>query len=177
MFVAESTGASPYVVPALVAAAMSQLVAGESSVAGFQRSQRLGHLEGRFKLPIGSALSTDVFTVPPDATAAEFVYVHVLGRRERTVTVVKDGQYVGMCDLDHLKEVDRDQWEDVTVGELMATDLPTGRASWTFRDAVVAMEEADIDVLPVTDKDGTFIGVVHADDILRLNEILDETGT
>ena len=177
MFVAESTGASPYVVPALVAAAMSQLVAGESSVAAFQRSQRLGHLEGRFKLPIGSALSTDVFTVPPDATAAEFVYVHVLGRRERTVTVVEDGQYVGMCDLDHLKEVDREQWEDVTVGELMATDLPTGRASWTFRDAVVAMEEADIDVLPVTDKDGTFIGVVHADDILRLNEILDETGT
>ena len=176
MFVAESTGASPYVVPALIAAAMSQLVAGESSVAGHQRAERMGHLESRFQLPIGSALETDVLTVPPDATAAEFVYVHVLGRRERTVTVVDNGQYVGMCDLDHLKEIPRDQWEEVTVGEIMATDLPTGRASWTFRDGVVAMEAADIDVLPITDADGGFIGVVHADDILKLGEILDETG-
>lgn len=176
MFVAESTGASPYVVPALIAAAMSQLVAGESSVASYQRAERMGHLEGRFQLPIGSALETDVLTVPPDATAAEFVYVHVLGRRERTVTVVDGGAYVGMCDLDHLKDVPRDQWEDVTVGELMATDLPVGRASWTFRDGVAAMESADIDILPITDNDGGFIGVVRADDILKLGEILDETG-
>ncbi|MFV2040056.1 MAG: chloride channel protein, partial [Acidimicrobiales bacterium] len=129
MFVAESTGASPYVVPALVAAAMSQLVAGQSSVSGYQRSERMGHLEGRFQLPIASALSTDVLTVPPDATAAEFVYGHVLGRRERTVTVVDDGRYLGMVDLDHIKEVDRDRWEEVTVGEVMDTGLPTGRAS------------------------------------------------
>ncbi|MGI9621508.1 MAG: chloride channel protein [Acidimicrobiales bacterium] len=177
MFVAESTGASPYVVPALVAAAMSQLVAGESSVAAYQRSERLGHLEGRFQLPIASALETDVFTVPSDATAAEFVYVHVLGRRERTVTVVDNGVYVGVCDLDHLKDIDRDAWEDITVGEVMATDLPTGRASWTFRDAVAAMDSADIEILPVTDSDGTFVGVVRAEDILKLGEILDETGS
>jgi CIC family chloride channel protein len=176
MFVAESTGASPYVVPALIAAAMSQLVAGESSVASYQRSQRMGHLEGRFQLPIGSALETDVLTVPPDATAAEFVYVHVLGRRERTVTVVDNGRYVGMCDLDHLNAVPRDEWENVTVGELMATDLPVGRASWTFRDGVAAMEAADIDLLPICDTDGGFIGVVRAEDILKLSEILDETG-
>lgn len=177
MFVAESTGASPYVVPALVAAAMSQLVAGGSSVSAYQRSERMGHLEGRFQLPIASALSTDVLTVPPDATAAEFVYGHVLGRRERTVTVVDDGQYLGMVDLDHIKEVDRDRWEEVTVAEVMATDLPTGRVSWTLRDAVAAMDTADIDLLPITDKDGTFIGVVHTDDILKLSEILDETST
>ena len=177
MFVAESTGASPYVVPALIAAAMSQLVAGESSVAGYQRSQRLGHLEGRFKLPIGSALETDVFTVPPDATAAEFVYVHVLGRRERTVAVVEDGVYLGICDLDHLREVDRDDWDSVTVAELMDDEIPTGRASWTFRDAVAAMEQADIDLLPITDTDNRFIGVVRAEDIVKLGEILDETGS
>ncbi len=176
MFVAESTGASPYVVPALIAAAMSPLVAGDSSIALYQRTKRMGHLEGRFELPIGSALETDVFTVPPDATAAEFVYVHVLGRRERTVTVVDGGRYVGMCDLDHLKEIDREHWDEVTVGELMATDLPTGRASWTFRDAIAAMDAADIDLLPITERDGTFIGVVRTEDILKLGEILDETG-
>ena len=58
----------------------------------------------------------------------------------------------------------------------MATDVPTARPSWTLRDAVAAMDSADIDVLAVCDGDGGFIGVVTEDEILRLDEILDETG-
>ena len=38
------------------------------------------------------------------------------------------------------------------------------------------MDSAKIDVLAVTDNDGGFIGVVTEDDIVRLDEILDETG-
>ena len=71
MFVAESTGGvGSFVVPALVAAAVSQLVAGPSSVADHQHQHRLGYLERRFTLPLSSILSTDVLTVPPDATSA-----------------------------------------------------------------------------------------------------------
>jgi len=176
MFVAESTGASPYVVPALIAAAMSQLVAGTSSVASFQRAERLGHLESRFQLPIAQALTTDVLTVPSDATATEFVHVHVLGQRERSVAVVDDGVYSGMCSLDHLREIDRDAWDQTLVSEVMDDSVPTGTPSWTFRDAVAAMDEAEIDLLPIVDRDGGFIGIVRAEDILKLDEILDETG-
>ncbi|MCB0996632.1 MAG: chloride channel protein [Acidimicrobiales bacterium] len=176
MFVAESTGSTPYVVPALIAAAMSQLVAGNSSVASYQRSVRLGHLERRFTLPISSALVTDVFTVPPDATLTEFVYVHVLGRRERAVAVVDGGHFRGMCSMESLADLERSLWDTTTVGDVMRTDLPTGSASWTLRDAVAAMEAADIDILPIVDPSGIFVGLVAADDILKLDEILDETG-
>jgi CBS domain-containing protein len=58
----------------------------------------------------------------------------------------------------------------------MAIDLPTALPSWTLRDAVAAMDTAQIDVLAVTDGDGNFIGVVTEDEILKLDEILDETG-
>ena len=57
MFVAESTGAAAFVVPALVAAAVSQVVGGPSSVVEFQRSKRLGHLEQRFTLPLSAPSS------------------------------------------------------------------------------------------------------------------------
>ncbi len=177
MFVAETTGGvGNFVVPALVAAAVSQVVAGPSSVADYQRARRLGHLERRFTLPLTSILTTDVLTVPPDATVSEFVYFHVLGRRVRIVPVVDGGRYEGMARLEDVSEVDRDEWESSTVGQYMATELPTARPSWTLRDAVAAMESADIDVLAVCDGDGTFIGVVTADEILKLDEILDETG-
>lgn len=176
MFVAESNGAgASYVVPALIAAAASQLSAGSASVASYQRSERLGHLERRFTLPITAALSTDVLTAPPDATASEFVYVHVLGRREREVPVVDSGVYLGMCALETLNEYEREQWDELPVGEIMRTDLPAARPSWTLRDAVKAMEQADIEQMSVIDNDGNFIGVVRADDILKLDEILDQT--
>jgi len=175
MFVAESTGGS-FVVPALVAAALSQLVAGKSSVAEHQQSVRLGHLERRFTLPITSALTTDVLTVPPDATAAEFVYAHVLGRRERSVPVVDGGTYVGMISLSEVSAIERSTWDSTPVAELLQTGLPAALPSWSLRDAAVAMEDAHVDVLAVVDAEGAFIGILRADDILKLDEILEETG-
>ncbi len=177
MFVAETTGGvGSLVVPALVAAAVSQVVAGPSSVAGYQMSRRLGHLERRFTLPLSSILTTDKLTVPPDATISEFVYIHVLGRRERVVPVVSDNEYLGMALLADISEIERDGWDELTIGECMSVDHPTARPTWTLRDAVAAMEKADVDVLAVIDDDGTFIGTVNELDILKLDEILDETG-
>ena len=175
MFVAESTGASEFVVPALIAAAVSQLVAGSSSVASYQMEKREGLVERRLALPLTSALTTDTLTVPPDATVSELVYIHLIGRRERVVPVVDGGTYLGMCGLDQMNDLERDAWNDTLVGDIARRDLPTARPSWTLRDAVAQMDANDTDELPVTDDAGTFIGVVRADDILRLDEILDET--
>ena len=176
MFVAESTGGiGAFIVPALVAAAVSQVVAGSSSVAEYQRSERLGHLEHRFTMPLSSVLNTDVLTVPPDATVSEFVYMHVLGRRERIVPVVSGSRYLGLVQLSALSSVDRDDWEATTVDSLMETNVPTARPSWTIRDAVVAMDSAGIGMLAVTDDDAGFVGVVTEDDVVKLGEILEET--
>ena len=175
MFVAESTGTSAFVVPALIAAAVSQLVTGSSSVASYQLDKREGLVERRLALPLTSALTTDTLTVPPDATVSELVHIHLLGRREREVPVVDGGAYLGMCGLEQMSDLERDAWNDTMVADIARRDLPTARPSWTLRDAVAQMDGYDTDQLPVTDDDGTFIGVVRADDILRLDEILDET--
>ncbi len=176
MFVAESTGAvGAFVVPALVAAAVSQVVGGPSSVAEYQLSRRLGHLEKRFMLPLSSMITTDILTVPPDATVSEFVYVHVLGRRERVVPVVEGNKYLGLARLSQLSSLERDDWDSTTVEQIMTTGLEAGSPSWTVRDAVVAMDAADVEVLAVTDVSGHFIGVVTRDDIVRLSQILEET--
>ncbi len=175
MFVAESTSGDSYVVPALVAAAVSQLVAGSSSVAAGQQSVRLGHLEGRLEMPVTAALVTDELTVPPDASLAEFVDVHVIGRRRGTVPVVDGGAYLGTCSFVDMGEIERDRWSTTSVGELMRSDVPVVRPDATLRDAVAAMEVADLDVIPVVDGSGTFVGVVDHDEVVRLDEILDES--
>ncbi len=174
VFVAEAT-VGGFVVPALVAAAVSQLVAGPTSVSDYQRDERLGHVEHRFTLPLTSILETDVLTVPPDALVSEFVYGHVLGRRERAVPVVDGNEYQGIITLDDIKEIDRADWEQVSVADVMS-ERDAARPSWTIRDAVATMDLYDADILAVTDQSDTFIGVVAQADIVLLDEILDETG-
>ncbi len=127
-------------------------------------------------MPITSALNTDVLTVPPDATISEFVFVHVMGRREREVPVVEAGKYRGLCRLEKVSAIERDDWDSTPVSDVMTTEMAPGRPSWTLRDAMAAMDEADVDVLPICDADGTFVGVVQSADIVKLDEILDETG-
>lgn len=177
MFVAETTGSPSFVVPALLATAASQVLLGNSSVALHQRTGRLGHLERRFELPISSVITTDVRTVPPDATIEEFLSVHLVGQRRRSVPVVDDAnRYLGMAVLDEVVAIRRDAWSTTDVRTIARTSSPQGRTTWLVRDAVHAMERGDTDVLAVVDSDDRFVGVVTTNDVLRLDEILERTG-
>jgi len=92
------------------------------------------------------------------------------------VAVVEGTDYRGMISLNEVSAIERSAWDDTAVGDLLNADLPAARPNWSLRDAIVAMEQADVDILAVTDIDGAFIGMLSADDILKLDEILDETG-
>ena len=177
MFVAESTGKAVFVVPGLIAAAISQLVMADKSVSPGQQRRRLGHLETRFELPISRALMTDVLTLPPDATVAEFVTQHVVANRQRSAIVLDDdGTYLGICVLRDAAAVPRDEWNARVVTEVMRTDLPTASPSWRLRDALVALDGTEADRLAVLDESGTFIGEARRDEIVKLGELLDDAG-
>jgi len=174
MFVAESTRGSA-VIPALIAAAVSQLVAGSSSVSAAQRTERLGGLESRLALPISAALSTNVLTVPHDATISDFVWFHALGQRTPIVPVVEGNTFLGMCNIHDAAEVDRDEWEDTSVMQILDTQVTIGETGWSIRDAVAAMGRDRSDLLVVVDDSGGFIGTVSDSEIVKLHEILAET--
>jgi CIC family chloride channel protein len=175
MFVAESTGRPAFVVPGLIAAAVAQLFMGNSSVSPYQVASRAGHLERRFSLPISAAMQSDVLTAPPDTSVREFFALHLVGTRQKSVPVVDDNhQYLGMARMEELDGVAQEDWESTPVSAMMRTDLPSGRPGWTIRDAVEAMQIADVDRLPVVDSGGRFVGVVATSEILKLDEILGE---
>jgi CIC family chloride channel protein len=175
MFVAESTGRPGFVVPGLVAAVVAQLVMGRSSVSGYQQAARGGHLERRFSIPLAHTVQTDVRTIPPDATIADFFWHHLIGNREKSAPVVDGSRYVGMIRLDEIDSVPRDEWEVTKVVRIMRTDMPVARITWTLRQALVAMEEADVDRMPVVQDDGAFVGMVSTADLLNLDEIIEQT--
>ena len=175
MFVAESTGQAGFVVPALIAAAVGQVVMGGNSVSAFQRATRIGHLEARFRLPISAALLTDVQTVPPDRSVQAWVWDDALPHRLSNAPVVDGERYCGMVHLADATEIDRAHWSDVTVGQVMRTATPTARLTWDLGRCAAIMEEEDLETLAVVGEDDRFLGVVTDDAILRLDEIIDDT--
>src|SRR4051794_2389732 len=175
VFVAETTGRPEFVVPGLIAAAVAQLAMGRSSVSPFQVAARAGHLERRFSLPISAALLADVMTVPPDTTVREFFALHLIGNRQKAVPVVDEShKYLGMARMDELDDLDESEWETTAVSAVARSDLPIGRPEWTLREAIEAMQAADIDRLAVVDSGERFIGVDSTSEILKLDEILGE---
>jgi CIC family chloride channel protein len=174
VFTAEATGQPRFIVPGIVAAMVAQLFMGNASVSRYQVATRAGHLERRFELPVTTALQTDVVTTPPDTTLSEFFSQHLLGRRETTVAVVDGNRYIGVMGLDQLHDVPNDRWDVETVNDHLRTDVPVIATTATLRDALDAMAEADVDLLPVVDGD-SFVGVVTTAELLKLDEILDRT--
>jgi CIC family chloride channel protein len=175
MFVAESTGKAGFVVPGLVATAIAQLLMGRTSITPYQQARQAGHVERRFLLPVSAALLEGVHTVTPTTTVTELVQEHFPTARAKSIPVVDDdGRYLGMVRLDDVACIPRDEREELAVGDLLRTDLPALRPGWTLRQAVAAMETADVERLAVT-QDGRFLGVVTATEIVRLDQILEET--
>ena len=104
---------------------VAQLFMGRSSASQYQVAARAGHLERRFALPLTAALRTDVATMPPDATLAEFFDHHLVGRREKAVAVVEGARYLGVMRIDELQAVAHTNWSTERVDAHMRTDLPT----------------------------------------------------
>jgi CIC family chloride channel protein len=175
VFAAEASGRPGFIVPGLIAAVVAQLFMGNASASPYQMAARAGHLERRFALPLSAALRTDVATIPPDATLAEFFWQHLVGLREHAVAVVDGARYLGVMRVEELRDTAQESWSETPVVERMRTDFPTGSPAWELRDALLAMEREDVDFLPVVD-DGRFVGVVTTAEILKLDDILGMTG-
>jgi CIC family chloride channel protein len=171
MFVAESTGQPGFVVPGLIATVIAQLVMGRRSVTTYQQRMRGGHVEQRFRLPVTSVLVRDPYTVAPSTTVEDLIHRHFVLARTRALPVTESFQYVGFVTLQDVAEVPREERAERTVADVLHKGTIEGRSTWTLRQAVEAMEAADVDQLPIVDGD-VLRGVVSMDDILSLDEIL-----
>ena len=98
-----------------------------------------------------------------------------MGLREYAAAVVEDGRYLGMIRVEELADTAQEEWATTPVAALMRTDFPTADPRWHLRDALAAMEKADVDLLPVIEGE-RFVGVVTTAEILKLDDILQVTG-
>jgi CBS domain-containing protein len=130
---------------------------------------------------VGEAMTGEVIALPAD-TPADIA----IRRLERTwvsgAPVVDHGRVVGVVTLrDLLAPVQADgpvqtagpfhrherQLAGYRVRELMTGGPVTARADWALAEAVLAMDRAGVNRVPVVDSAGRPVGILTRDDVLR----------
>ncbi len=172
MFVAESTGRADFVVPALLATAVSQAVMGPVSIASYQHDMRRGHLEQRMLLPVSAAMDPSVPTVDVDTTVAELVNTVGYRAPAHALPVVDgEGRYLGLCRLIDAAQAMYDHGPDATV-KVFLREEPAVDAAAELRTATELLARHGLDTIAVTDPGGGVLGVLTTEKIAELDSLL-----
>jgi chloride channel protein, CIC family len=161
VFVAEATRGPGYIVPALVATAVSQLLMGSASVSTYQIQRRVDPLTRRLARTVTSAMTAPRLVCSVATTLDELS--ERLSRDEVGVALVLDGDhFVGTVSPRDLLATSRAAWPTTTAGAVTRKDQTTTTAECTLGQARALLAASSTDSVVVLDEAGHPIGVVTA---------------
>jgi CIC family chloride channel protein len=177
-FVAEATGEPGFVVPALLASAVAQLVMGRRSLSPYQRVERGAPSLALTQLKVGEIMSPNPDTIQASMTIADAAVTMMKGQR-RWAPVCEGAAYVGVVALADIAAVHSE--ESAKKRCIAVTRVDIGTASMEDSVAAVAsqMRRAGVGALAIADGEQV-VGVVTMSDVARIEQLLDrlapETG-
>ncbi|MCL5256649.1 MAG: site-2 protease family protein [Chloroflexi bacterium] len=126
---------------------------------------------------VDEVMERDFETVPPDMSVHDLVEEHVLRHGIRAFPVVSDSTLLGLITLHDVRHYPREQWPELTVGQVMTSrdKLHVATEKENLRDVVTLMDSANVNQLPVTD-DGRIVGLVTRTDVVRFFAVRRELG-
>jgi CIC family chloride channel protein len=169
VFVAETTGRAEFVIPALLATAVSQSLMGEVSVSGNQRSERQGQLEHRLSLPAIEVTITGLGHVAPTDLLLDVIDRYGAQPVAPAVPVC-DTEYCGLLVLHDIATVMMNQGIEATVGDAMRF-VDAVRATDPAMAAARRMNETDTAAVAVVDDDNQPVGVISAMSLAGLRDL------
>jgi len=170
-FVAEATGQPGFLVPALLAAAASQLTMGRYSFSPYQRQERSADIEPLARLAVGDIMSPNADTVDAELTLDEAVTA-MLTQNRRWAPVVRGGEYVGLVAVTDIVAVPRTDWPERTVADVARTDVMPASAAETVASVTERIRSAGVGAVAVTDGPRV-VGVVTQRDLVNVEALLD----
>jgi CBS domain-containing protein len=142
--------------------------AAQASYANVAVREAIGHLR------VADVMRTSVVTVDASTTLRSLVDDYFLRHHYDSYPVLDGGRVVGVVSLKHVKGIDREQWSDVTVDEVMDRDVlrfalhpfdPAGRV-------VDLIMKKGYGRLPVLDNEGAVVGIVTRRDLMEALKLL-----
>ncbi|HEY76754.1 MAG TPA: CBS domain-containing protein [Thermoflexia bacterium] len=119
-----------------------------------------------YELKIAQAMTTDVITVSPETTMAEFREILRANRISGT-PVVEGGKMIGIISIEDLIKALASGELEAKVGEKMTPNPETLYADEPLIHAVSKFERLGYGRFPVIDRDGNLVGIIVQGDIVR----------
>lgn len=161
VFVTEATRGPGFIVPALLATAVSQLLMGRRSIANYQIPRRIGALTRRLSQTVAS-----VMTAPRVECSSETTVLHLsellAADPGEVALVVDDAVYRGTVTTAALLTVPPHAWKTTRVAEVTQRNTPVATPDLRLDEARRALEDPTFNALIVLDAQGSVVGVVTA---------------
>lgn len=171
-FIAETTGGSGYIIPGLLASAVSFTLAGRVSVSEHQKWRRESRFDRMLKLKVRDIMTPNPICAPADISLLDFVNDYVIKCRHKSFPVVDDQGMCGIIALSDVNKIPVSKWKELKVSDVANCNVFTATPDMPLSQLLDEMAEKDFDRVPVVDPADPkkVIGIVSTTDILWLIE-------
>ena len=127
--------------------------------------------EGLSGIPVKDIMSDEPSYVHPDLSLRNLVNEHFFKNRFSCFPVMKQDEFLGLVEINQVKNVDREKWEFIKVSDIMTPkeELHIVHPDTDAYDAMMQMIDSRNGRLPVLDDD-ELVGIISRKDILQFVE-------
>jgi CIC family chloride channel protein len=171
-FVAETTFGPSYLIPALVAAAVSYAVSGEASVSEYQKLRAEIDITQIAHLLAKDIMTQKVIAVPAEISVLDFIEEYLFQYRLRTFPVVDKDGLVGMISVNEISGIPREKRYETKVIDVCSKDVHSAYPDTPVQQVLDLMHRAAVPRVPIVDrsKPRRIVGIVSETDILTALE-------
>jgi CIC family chloride channel protein len=171
-FVAETASGPGYLIPSLIAAAVSYAISGDASVSDYQKLRGEIDITQIASLRAADVMTKNVVAVPADLSVLDFVEEYLFKYQYKSFPVVDKDGLLGRISLTQTRSVPREKWFDVKIADVCSKEIYPVYEETKLQDVLDTMYKKGVGRVPVVDraKPRRIIGIVAKSDIIRALE-------
>lgn len=168
-FIAETTSGPGYLIPSLIAAAVSYSVSGEASVSDRQKLRAEIDITQISHLVAKDVMSTNIVAVPAEVSVLDFVDEYLFRYPYKDFPVVDKNGLVGNVSLNQVKALPREKWFEVKVLDVCNRDYHTAYPDSDLQEVLDIMYRRQQGRVTIVDRarPKRIVGIVSKTDIIR----------
>jgi CIC family chloride channel protein len=168
-FIAETTSGPGYLIPSLIAAAVSYSVSGEASVSDRQKLRAEIDITQIAHLVAKDVMSTNIVAVPAEVSVLDFVDEYLFRYPYKDFPVVDKNGLVGNVSLNQVKALPREKWFEVKVLDVCSKDYHTAYPDSDLQEVLDIMYRRQQGRVTIVDRarPKRIVGIVSKTDIIR----------
>jgi CIC family chloride channel protein len=171
-FVAETTAGPAYLIPSLIAAAISYAISGGASVSDQQKLRDEMDITQIAHLRAEDIMTKQVVAVPAELSVLDFVEEYLFVYQHKTFPVVDREGIVGRVSSKEVKGVPREKWFETKVSDVCSRDLHPAYPDSKVQEILDLMYRTGLGRIPIVDrtKPRRLVGIISKNDIIKALE-------